>query len=120
MARYTYATTINFGGDTPTAELEVEFSFTVVWGCPAQTYGPPEKCWPADPDEVDDIQVISVEGKRSGWSKHESDADFAETLINRLSERDRVAMLEEAAETCVGDHDAAMEARWEERRMGDL
>lgn len=26
---------------------------TVTPGCPAQTYGPPEKCYPAEPDEID-------------------------------------------------------------------
>lgn len=26
---------------------------TVTPGCPAQTYGPPERCYPAEPDEID-------------------------------------------------------------------
>ena len=96
--RYTYATTLSFGGDIPTAEFEVEFAYSVSWGRAAYTAGPPEKCYPADPSEIDDVAVLSVEGKTSGWSDYESDADFADTLINRLRDRDYELMLEQAAE----------------------
>lgn len=45
------------------AELRVEFTVTS-WGCPAQLYGPPENCWPAeDPEfEIDEIGVTLTIG----------------------------------------------------------
>lgn len=38
----TYAGTLSWGGDEPTAELEVEWSYTVLWGAPAT--GPTYAC----------------------------------------------------------------------------
>lgn len=61
--RYTYATTLSWGGDTPTAELEVECTFAVEWGEPAQLSGPPERCHDGSPSYVEDIKIISVDGK---------------------------------------------------------
>lgn len=114
---YTYETTISFGGDTPTAELDVRFSFTVSWGTPET---PP--CYahgglPADPDEVDDIRVVAVNGLPSGWSDHQSDAGVADTLINALTEDDYARMLEEAIEADASDYEAYQEMLADERRM---
>ena len=53
MTRYTYATTLSWGGDEPTAEVEVEVSFSIAWGRPAQISGPPEQCYPGEADMMD-------------------------------------------------------------------
>lgn len=115
--RHTYATTISFGGDTPTAELEVEFSYTVVWGAPEQgpTYASGGQ--PADPDEIDDIKVVSVNERPSGWSEYQSDADVAETLIEALSEDDYARMLEEASEAEAPDPDDSRDRMFDEGRF---
>ena len=59
--RYTYATTLNWGGDTPTAEIEVEVSYTVAWGS-AETgrFGPPENYDPGSADLVEDIRAAET------------------------------------------------------------
>jgi hypothetical protein len=30
------------------------------WGCAAQTYGPPEDCYPAEPIEIEVVQALDV------------------------------------------------------------
>jgi hypothetical protein len=42
-------------------DREIEVEFWVTWGAPAQTYGPPEDCYPAEPDEVDRVRVMKVD-----------------------------------------------------------
>ena len=34
-------------------EIEVKVRYSITPGCPAQLYGPPEDCYPADPPEVE-------------------------------------------------------------------
>lgn len=62
--RYTYATCLNWGGDEPTAEIEVEVSYTVAWGS-AETgrFGPPEDYDPGSPDAVEDLRVEKIDGR---------------------------------------------------------
>lgn len=42
------------------AETDITVAFTYSPGCAAQTYGPPEKCWPEEPAEVE-IQAAFTE-----------------------------------------------------------
>lgn len=115
--RYHYTASFSIGGDIPTWEGEVEFSYTVTWGAPETPPAYSHGGLPADPDEIDDIRVEKVDGLTSGWAYFQSDASFAEDMIERLTDDDYSAMLTEAYEADLADHDAAMEARWEERRL---
>lgn len=114
--RCTYTASFSVGGDIPTWEGEVEFSYLVSWGAPEQgpTYASGGQ--PADPDEIDDLRVEAIDGRKSGWSEYQSDAEVAQDMAERLTDDDYAAMLTEAQEQAVADHDAAMEARWEDRR----
>lgn len=64
MTRYTYATCLGWGGDIPTAEIEVELSYSVAWGS-AETgrFGPPEDYDPGSPDEVEGLCVEKIDGR---------------------------------------------------------
>lgn len=121
--RYTYATTLNWGGDTPTAEVEVEVSYVVTWGRaetpPAYGHGG----LPADPDEIDDIRLEKVEGKPRPWGMYlgyvanEDDA-FATECVEKIegSEHHLAEMLREAREYEAADAEAAADARYERQR----
>ena len=41
--------TLDRGSESYDITIEVE---VYSWGCAAQTYGPPENCWPAEPMEL--------------------------------------------------------------------
>jgi hypothetical protein len=56
MARYQTTVVIDDG-----AEAEVDFAVT--WGRPGQICGPAENCYPADPDEIDDVRVLKIDGE---------------------------------------------------------
>lgn len=121
MARHRYETTLSFGtdGEADFTEVDVEVSFTVSFGCAAQTYGPAELCYPAEADEVDDIRLEKVGGRPAPWNLHfHSDKHFAALVVEKLeaSEDDLARMAEIAHEDAAADYDAAMEARWEDRR----
>jgi hypothetical protein len=117
--RYHYTASFSVGGDTPTWEGEVEFSYTVNWGRPETPPAYSHGGLPADPDEIDEIRVVSIDGKPKGWSFFEPDARVAEDMIERLTDDDYARMLEEASEADLADHDDAMERRWEEQRDMD-
>lgn len=122
--RYAYTTTLAWGGDEPTAEIEVEVSFTVAWGSPESgRFGPPENYDPGSPDEVEDIRLEKVEGQPRPWGMGYgfiADDEFEADVVEKLEGSDWhvSAMIGEAAEREAGDHDEAMERRAEERRMG--
>lgn len=61
--RYTYATSLSWGGDEPTAEMEVEVSFGVDWGRPETPPAYSHGGLPADPTEVIDITVETIDGR---------------------------------------------------------
>jgi len=47
-------------------ETDVFVEFTVnSWGCPAQTYGPPERCYPAEPMEAEVTGAWLCKGGRN-------------------------------------------------------
>lgn len=99
MSKHTYTTGLQWGGDIPTAELEdVSVTYTVMWGRPAwggSRWEPPIN--PPDPDEIDDIQITSIDGK-----PFDGDPALADAIKDKLLDGHYDAMLENAAEECVG------------------
>lgn len=118
--RYAYETTLSFGGDVPTAELEVSFSYMVHPGRPEQGPSYSHGGSPAEPAEIDDIRVERVDGRARPWNTYQlGDDALADMLLAELDDDDHyAAMLEESAESDAADRDAADEARWEDRRLG--
>jgi hypothetical protein len=125
--RYTYVSTLNWGGDIPTAEVEVEVSYTVAWGSPETgNYGPPENYDPGSAPLVEDIRLEKVEGKPRPWDMgcgFLSDDEFATECVEKIegSERDLEAMINEAseAEEARGaDPDDARDRERDDRMMG--
>lgn len=118
--RYRYATCLNWGGDEPTAEHEVEVSFTVAWGSPESgRFGPPEHYDPGSGDVVEDIHVHTVEGLERPWRLHPGGDDaLAAEIIAKLEMDHETEMLAEAREDEAAAYDDAMERRREEEREG--
>lgn len=90
MTRYTYACTLSWGGDEPTAEVEVEVSYTVAWGS-SETgrNGPPEHYDPGSADEIEDIRLEKVEGKPRPWGMYSGyipneDDEFATVCVEKI------------------------------------
>lgn len=76
--RFTYAASLSFGGDEPTAELEAEVDFTVDWGSPESgRSGPPEDYDPGSPSTVEDIRVLKIDGRSEPFEKATVDAIVA-------------------------------------------
>lgn len=104
--RYRYATCLNWGGDEPTAEVEVEFSFSIAWGSPETgRFGPPEDYDCGAPHEVEDIRLELVEGKPRPWGMYSGyipneDDEFATDCIEKIegSEHHLAEMICEACE----------------------
>lgn len=110
--RYTYATTLRFGtdGEPDYAEVDVEVSFSVAWGSPESgRFGPPENYDPGCGDVVEDIKLLTVEGKPRPWGMGYgliSDDAFAETVAERLEAEhgDMVASATEDEVAAEDDH----------------
>jgi hypothetical protein len=119
--RYTYAAELNFGGDTPTWEGEAVVSYTVAWGRPAQTYGPAERCYPADPDEVDDIRVETIDGRKPDLGDF-YDREFCQAIIDKIEADHWENLIENAAAEAANDAwdraDYERDARIDDRLMG--
>lgn len=104
--RYTYSTCLNWGGDVPTAEIEVTISFTVSPGSPESgRFGPPELYDPGSPAEVNDIRVESIDGR----SVEQSPGLLVPILekLEDLHDELHDELLAEAAEQDVADADEA-------------
>jgi hypothetical protein len=119
--RYTYTTTLSWGGYTPTAELEVEVSYSVAWGSAgtgSPYYGPPENYDPGSPDEIEDVSIITINGKPGpwdlsyGWLTSEQDVAM---VLDKL-EGDHDEMIANASEIEEGRRDSARESNRESRR----
>lgn len=113
--RYTYAACLTWGGDIQTGEAEVECSYTVSWGRPAT--GPTYDSGgdPADPDEIDGVRILTVDGKP--WPVdmsygYQTPAQDHEMLVDKLLSDHYDEMLSEAVET---DADQQSYAREMER-----
>ncbi len=116
---YHYACTLSWGGDEPTAELEVECSYNVAWGSPESgRFGPPEDYDPGAGDVVEDIKILTVDGKP--WP-HDisygfmSDADSEAMLVERLEDHEE-DMIANAVEEEASRADNAAERRFEDMR----
>lgn len=64
MPRYQTTLSVSAACVGGEGEFQVEVAYDVTWGCEAQTYGPPENCHPAEPDEVDGVSLLTVDGVR--------------------------------------------------------
>jgi hypothetical protein len=122
--RFSYTTTLEWGGDTPSAEIEVTVSYLVTWGAPEQGPSYASGGQPADPDEIDDIRLERVEGKARPWGMgygYITDDEFAADCVEMIggSEHHLESMLIEAAERDADDEAAAAECRAEYRRYID-
>lgn len=69
-------------------ETEIEFEVAVYsWGCAAQTYGPPENCYPAEGAEVEIIDAWLL-----------ADADKADAPRIKLTDDEHNRLCEEFLE----------------------
>lgn len=97
--RYTYTTSLSFGGDEPTAEIEVEVSYGVAWGSPeGGNYGQPEDYDPGSPSVVEDVRVETIDGKPPTADHALALQHQAEAIIAALEDRHADEMLETASE----------------------
>lgn len=105
MTRHTYATGVSFGGDIPTAELDVELSYSFIPGRaetpPAYDHGG----LPAEPAMIEDVEVVTIDGKSRPWDRHtdHTDDELADAILNQLGDIDD-ELIAHALET-----DASME-----------
>lgn len=104
---YTYSTGLSWGGDVPTAEVDVEVSYTVAWdtGCG---------------DQVEDVKLLTVNSKSRPWGMYSGyvrneDDEFEADVIDKL-EAHHGDMLWEAAEIDADHEIQAQEYRAEARR----
>lgn len=120
---YTYETTLPFGqdGEPGFTELDVKVSFSVAWGSPetGRFSGPPENYDPGSADVVEDIKLLTVEGKPRPWDVgfgFISDDEFA-VMVEEALDNYHDQMIAEATEEEAAARDSYLEAEWEERRL---
>lgn len=121
--RYTYAASLSWGGDEPTAELEVEVSFTVAWGSPETgRFGPPEDYDPGAGDLIEDIRVETIDGlpladalKRGGGEY--MPGETVRQIIDKLEMDHEAEMIAEAVDDDAARRDSYLEAEADERRL---
>lgn len=117
--KYLFTTSLSWGGDTPTAELEdVVVRYTVSWGAPAQGPSYASGGQPADPDETEIVEIVSIDG--TPWADYDygygGERHLRETIIDKILMDDDLysEMLDEAREEDAAEYERAMERRWEE------
>ena len=117
---YKYACTLTWGGDEPTAELEVECSYSVAWGSPESgRFGPPEDYDPGAGDVVEDIKILTVGGKPWPVSisyGYQTEAQDHEMLVDRLESDHESDMIAAAVEEEAHRAEAAADDRFERMR----
>lgn len=99
-----HAAGLSWGGDIPTAELEdVVVSYVVEFGRPAR--GPTYDCGgtPADPDEIIDVEIVSIDGTPwdrwdHGYGGSKEREMVKEQIIDRFVDWCSDEMLEKAYE----------------------
>lgn len=119
MRRYTYETNVEVSsGDDCGPDFDIRVSFTVVPGGPETPPSYASGGSPAYPAEIDDVRLETVNGKPRPWGMYDGyianeDDEFEATIVGLLENSDRhwEAMMQEVAETCEADRDAAAEAR---------
>lgn len=106
--RYIYSTSLSWGGDEPTAELEVVVAYSVEWGQPESgRFGPPENYDPGSGSLVEDISVLQIDGKHS--ERYEPETIRA--IIDALEQDHHDEMLDWASDDEEGARDAAADLR---------
>ena len=121
--RYTYAASLSWGGDEPTAELEVEVSYTVAWGTPESgRFGRPEDYDPGAASVVEDIRVETIDGLPLAEALKRGSGEYmpGETvrmIVDKLEMDHEQDMLVEAAEADAARRDSYLEAEADERRL---
>lgn len=117
---YTYACELTWGGDMPTAELEITASYTVAWGSPESgRFGPPEDYDPGVGDVVENIKILTVGGKP--WPVDlsygfQTPAQDHEMLTDKLESDHEEAMILAAIEEEGAREDAAADYLADQRR----
>lgn len=117
---YTYACELSWGGDVPTAELEITCSYAVAWGSPeCGQMGPPEDYDPGSGDTVEDIKILTVGGEP--WPVDlsygfQTPAQDHEMLVDKLESDHTDAMVAEAHEVEAAREDDAADDRFERMR----
>ena len=86
--RYTYQTGVSFGGDEPTAEFDVELAFSFVPGLPETPPAYDHGGLPAEPDMVEDIEVVKIDGKPRPWDRCGGipDDELADAILDHLGD----------------------------------
>ena len=112
--RYTYAACLTWGGDIQTGEAEVECSYTVTFGRPETGPSYASGGEPADPDEVDDVQILTVDGKP--WPVdmsygYRTQAQDHEMLVDKLLSDHYDEMVDAARDIAADDYAEAMDRR---------
>ena len=114
--RYRYTTSIEFGGDEPTAVFDdVVVEYSVAAGSPETgRFGPPENYDSGSSPEVEDMRVISVDGV--SWDNMAflgggTRSDWHEGLCDKITADCWDALLENAVGMDEYDRDEAAETR---------
>jgi hypothetical protein len=104
--------TVTVGWTHPVSEEEYEVECSVSPGDPGRTYGPPERCYPPEPPEVEILRVFDSAGKERSdlLPRVEMAWDEIEEKAIKEAEESHAAAYEAAEEDRA---DAARDARWE-------
>lgn len=115
---YHYEATVCLGSDEG-SEFDVKVSYTVAWGSPETgRFGPVEGYDPGSGDEIENIKLLTVNGKARPWDMGYgflSDDAFAEMVVEMLEADHAELMLNEAAEEEDARRDEAAERQYEAR-----
>jgi hypothetical protein len=120
--RYTYATCLSWGGDEPTAELEVEVSFSVAWGSPESgRFGPPENYDPGSGSVVEDIRVEKIDGLPvTQWEAESTEympGSTVEAILQKLEMDHEEEMISGATQDDDAARDSYLEQAWKDERF---
>lgn len=98
MRSDTFTTTLSLsiGGDVPTWEGEAKVSFRVIWGQPETPPAYHHGGLPAEPDMVEDITVLEIDGKPGPWGDHKRESDMiAEAIVDAIDEQELLEFAQE-------------------------
>lgn len=115
--RYRYGASLSWGGDTPTAELEVEVTFSVSWGSPETgRSGRPEDYDCGSPSIVEDIRVETIDGRPpSEQAMHEYvPGETVRMIIDKLEMDHEADMIDSAVQDDDAARDSYLEQAWKD------
>lgn len=107
----THRMTVTLGDDETSGERTYEVRYSFLRGCPAKISGPPEHCYPAEPDEID---IIKVEPSVESTIMHMG--AFADIAYRDEYERIEDYLYEHHEDTYEAERDACLEDRADEAR----